>query len=44
MIITVERALNSKEIGHIFSENEYFFKNTEDRDYLVLLIFLIFEH
>ena len=43
-MITVERALNSKEIRHIFSENEYFFKNTEDRDYLVLLVFLMYEH
>jgi hypothetical protein len=43
LLITVDRALNSKEIGHIFKENEYFFKNTEDRDYLVLLVFLMYE-
>jgi hypothetical protein len=44
LLITVDKALRSKEIGHVFSENEFFFKNTEDRDYLVLLVFLLYEH
>ncbi len=44
LLITVDKALRSKEIGHVFSENAFFFKNTEDRDYLVLLVFLLYEH
>jgi hypothetical protein len=44
IIITVDKALKSKEIGHIYSENDFFFKNTSDRDYLILLVFLIYEH
>ena len=44
ILITVDKALRSKEIGHVFSENAFFFKNTEDRDYLVLLVFLLYEH
>jgi hypothetical protein len=44
LIITVDKALRSKEIGHIFEENEFFFKNTEDRDYLVILVYLLYEH
>ncbi|TNV79895.1 hypothetical protein FGO68_gene12039 [Halteria grandinella] len=43
LLITVDRALNS-EIGHIFEENAYFFKTTSDRDYLILLLYLIYEH
>ena len=44
LLITVDRALASKEIGHIYQEHPYFFKATKDRDYLVLLLFLIYEH
>lgn len=44
LLITVDKALNSSEIGFIFEEHKYLFKATEDRDYLVLLVFLIYEH
>ena len=44
LLITVDKALQSEEIGHIYREHSYFFKATSDRDYLVLLLFLIYEH
>eukprot|EP00347_Sterkiella_histriomuscorum_P009137 403342378 len=43
VLITVERALASP-IGFIFDNHASIFKATEDRDYLVLLVFLIYEH
>ena len=43
ILITVERALSS-EIGFIFEKHVSIFKSTEDRDYLILLMFLIYEH
>ena len=43
-MITVDKALNSPEIGFIFEEHSYLFKATSDRDYLILLVFLIYEH
>lgn len=43
VLITVERALSSP-IGFIFEQHASIFKATEDRDYLILLLFLIYEH
>jgi hypothetical protein len=41
-LITVERA-RSSEIGFIFDNHENIFKATEDRDFYVLLVFLLYE-
>ncbi|CDW82727.1 set domain protein [Stylonychia lemnae] len=43
ILITVEKALNSP-IGFIFEKHSSIFKATEDRDYLILLLFVIYEH
>jgi hypothetical protein len=43
LIITVDKALKHKVLGPIYEEHSYFFKTTEDRDYLVLLLFLMYE-
>ena len=43
VLITVEKALSS-EIGFIYQKHDSIFNSTNDRDYLVLLLFLIFEH
>lgn len=43
VLITVEKALKS-EIGYIYEKHDAIFSATNDRDYLVLLLFLIFEH
>ena len=43
VLITVERARHS-EIGFIFEKHQSIFKANEDRDFLVLLVFLIYEH
>jgi hypothetical protein len=39
----VERA-RSSEIGFIFDNHESIFKADENREYLILLIFMIYEH
>jgi hypothetical protein len=43
VLITVEKALAS-EIGFIYEKHESIFNQTNDRDYLILLLFLIYEH
>jgi hypothetical protein len=40
----VDKALGSKVLGPIYNEHPYLFKSTKDRDYLVLLLFLMYEH
>lgn len=42
-LITVERA-KSSEIGFIFENHETIFKATVDRDFKILLIFMMYEH
>ena len=42
LLITVEKALASP-IGFIFEKHASIFKATEDRDYLVLVLFMIYE-
>lgn len=42
VLITVERA-RSSEIGHIFESHDSVFKANEDRDFLTLLIFMMYE-
>lgn len=41
-LITVERA-RSSEIGFIFENHDNVFKATEDRDFLILLVFMMYE-
>lgn len=43
LLITVERA-RASEIGQIFDNHESLFKNNEDRDFLTILLFMIYEH
>jgi hypothetical protein len=43
LLITVERA-RASEIGFIFDNHESIFKNNEDRDFLTILLFMIYEH
>jgi len=44
LLITVDKALSHEVLGPIYEEHGYFFKGTPDRDYLVLLLFMIYEH
>ncbi len=43
VLITVERARSHPEIGHIFQNHDSIFKANEDRDFLTLLIFIMYE-
>ena len=43
LLITIERA-HASEIGHIFDKHDSVFKVNEDRDFLTLLLFVMFEH
>ena len=42
LLITVERARNS-EIGEIFDNHDSIFKGREDRDFMTILVFMIYE-
>lgn len=42
-MITLEKARKS-EIGHIFSNHDSLFKANTDREFLILLVFLMYEH
>ena len=42
-LLTVEKALASP-IGQIVAEHEYVFKNTQNRDFMVLTLYLVYEH
>ena len=44
MLLTVDKALCHPILASIYEEHAYFFKATPDRDYLVLLLYMIFEH
>jgi hypothetical protein len=43
LLVTVEKARTS-EIGHIFNNHDTLFKANADRDFLTLLIYMIYEH
>ena len=43
ILLTVERA-KSSEIGHIFNNHDALFKSNADRDFLILLVYIIYEH
>ena len=43
LLITVERA-RSSEIGYIFENHDAMFKANQERDFKILLVFLMFEH
>lgn len=42
-LITVEKA-KSSEIGHIFNNHDNWFKANPDRDFLTLLVYMIYEY
>jgi hypothetical protein len=42
LLITVERALSS-EIGFIFKNHDNIFKVNEDHEYLILILFILYE-
>jgi hypothetical protein len=43
MLLTVERA-KSSEIGNIFENHDSLFKANADRDFLILLVYIMHEH
>lgn len=43
ILITVEKA-KSSEIGYIFSSHDKIFKSTADREFLILLVYMIYEN
>lgn len=44
ILLTVERARSHPEIGHIFNNHDSIFKANEDRDFLTLLLMVMYEH
>jgi hypothetical protein len=43
LLITVEKA-RASEIGHIFNNHDTLFKSNADRDFLTLLVYMIYEY
>lgn len=43
LLLTVERA-KSSEIGHIFNNHDALFKANADRDFLILLVYMVYEN
>ena len=44
VLLTVERARSHSEIGHIFNNHDSIFKANEDRDFLTLLLLVMYEY